>query len=756
MSQAPPAPRWRSLLAIFAIVTCFYWKLSLSTQYAWLESYDLANQVLPWLELQVDALRHARFALWTPYEWMGQPFAAQMQPGVFSPFTWLLALTPLRDGYLQYHWVNLWFVALHIAAACFMWVLLRDLGLREAASVTGAVLFACIGFYGNTDWPQQLVSAIWTPLVFLYVFRALRRQNTLASACFAGLFAGLCWLGGYFASAYYVTLAAGIVFAIGLIRAHGPIWPRLRLFCAFALVLGAVSAPQILPSLEYGRLARRWTATGALLWNQKVGLPEHFDSGMQGSDIAHLVFPGAGLHAEPFTGAIALGLALLALSGLATETRLRFERLTLIGLATASLLFVLARYLFVYGVLYALVPMLEKSRAPVTALCIFHFAIAALAAMGMERLLDRESGIAVKYLVRGLMLFGAGLLILITILGFLPPVGDATFSSHDPRLPPICLVAILFAGAATAFRRGLVGTRTAAAIFCFFVLAEQGQVAGYSWPHTSETARRTLLPPIDNSRDLADFLRPLQPARVEIKREDGLEFGFGNWYRLHAVEALEASLLATTSDFGWAQGRQVRLFGVRYSIARLPTRPGQREVFRGKMGFAVFENPNVLPRAWTVHKLHSLQPGRPPLEQVRDGDFDFGEEAVVAGGQPRLAVCPAADRILGARFDLQTVQITVEMACRGLLLVSDNWYPGWVARVDGRRAPLEHADSVIRGVVLEAGRHTVTMDYRPKTIYAGLAWCLAGLAFTATVRLRSGKQIPRRVNRVAGVPDQSS
>ena len=118
--------RRRSLLLILVIVICFYWKLTLTRQYAFLESFDLANQVLPWLSLQVNAIQHGQVALWTPYEWMGQPLLGQMQPGVFSPFTWLLALAPLRDGMLQFHWVNWWFVLIHVAGAGFMWAMLRD------------------------------------------------------------------------------------------------------------------------------------------------------------------------------------------------------------------------------------------------------------------------------------------------------------------------------------------------------------------------------------------------------------------------------------------------------------------------------------------------------------------------------------------------------------------------------------------------------------------------------------------------------
>ncbi len=57
----------------------------------------------------------------------------------------------------------------------------------------------------------------------------------------------------------------------------------------------------------------------------------------------------------------------------------------------------------------------------------------------------------------------------------------------------------------------------------------------------------------------------------------------------------------------------------------------------------------------------------------------------------------------------------------GLLVLSEVWYPGWRAKVDGVEAPIQRAEGVLRGVWLEAGRHTVEFRYAPRTVWAGLA-----------------------------------
>src|SRR5947208_1611938 len=189
--------RWRGPLLIFLIVTCFYWKLTLSRQFTFLESLDQADQVLPWLDLDVWAIQHGSIPLWTPYEFDGQSLIGQVQPGVVSPFTYILALAPTKNGHIQIPWVHLWFVLIHLVGAWFAYALLRDLKLRESAAVLGAVLYGTMGFYGNTDWPQFLAAAIWAPLVFLFILRAGRGQAPLASSCMAGFFTGMSWLSGH-------------------------------------------------------------------------------------------------------------------------------------------------------------------------------------------------------------------------------------------------------------------------------------------------------------------------------------------------------------------------------------------------------------------------------------------------------------------------------------------------------------------------------------------------------------------------------
>ena len=53
--------------------------------------------------------------------------------------------------------------------------------------------------------------------------------------------------------------------------------------------------------------------------------------------------------------------------------------------------------------------------------------------------------------------------------------------------------------------------------------------------------------------------------------------------------------------------------------------------------------------------------------------------------------------------------------------MSDTFYPGWEATVDGVRVPILRANRAMRGVPTDAGRHDIEMRYRPRTFIVGAA-----------------------------------
>ncbi|HEY1217602.1 MAG: YfhO family protein [Bryobacteraceae bacterium] len=725
---------WPPLLVVAGVVAVF-WKLALTKQYTFLASPDLANQVMPWLGLQVEAIRHWSIVLWTPYEWFGQSLIGQVQPGVTSPFTFLLALAPLHDGQIQIFYVQLWYVLIHCAAGLFAYWFFADLGCAAGPAVLAAIFYATGGFCGNTEWPQHLAPAIWAPLVFLFLLRSLRGRAPLKNAAWAGAALGMSWLCGHHAPSLALTYAVAGVGVAAFFRRGVRAQAALRLGVLFG-VMGLVAAVQALPAAEYGKLAKRWTATGALTWKDKVEYPEHADSGLGPTDLLHVVMPGgSGLRSDPFTGTVALSLAAIAVW---SSFRRREVRMFVL-LGVAALLYTMAKFDPLYGIMYTLGPLVEKSRAPIVTLSLFHFAMASLAALGANALISGGAAHC-RAVSKALLWFGGVTFGLFTLVTYLKPTVGSVLVDGDPRPGMIGLVALLAAGLYYAWFRGLLGRRWLFGLIALLIIIEQGNEVGWGWPHFRDTNHMTLVNALYETSDLAVFLRS-QPGqkRLEINDKD-VHFSFGDWYQIPAGHAMTASMLTATSELGgWWDDRVGRMYGMNYAVSRTPTHGGQQEVFTGKSGIKIWRTPDTFPRAWTVHQTFMVADDSVGGDNVRSPLFDLRKMAVTVKTQPALEQCGQEDRVTGFAENPSQVWVNVEMGCKGMLIVSDNWYPGWRAEVDGQPAEIWKVNTVIRGVVVPAGKHAVAMRYRPFSVYFGFVCTLLGLAAAVALQRRREK-----------------
>ncbi|MFN3690298.1 MAG: YfhO family protein, partial [Fimbriimonadales bacterium] len=62
------------------------------------------------------------------------------------------------------------------------------------------------------------------------------------------------------------------------------------------------------------------------------------------------------------------------------------------------------------------------------------------------------------------------------------------------------------------------------------------------------------------------------------------------------------------------------------------------------------------------------------------------------------------------------------------LLITDTWYPGWQATVNGESAPLLRANGAFRAVPIPTGEATVEMRYRPRSFQLGALLSAVSLA----------------------------
>jgi hypothetical protein len=80
------------------------------------------------------------------------------------------------------------------------------------------------------------------------------------------------------------------------------------------------------------------------------------------------------------------------------------------------------------------------------------------------------------------------------------------------------------------------------------------------------------------------------------------------------------------------------------------------------------------------------------------------------------------------RWGSSSVDLDVSSVRDGMLVVSQAWFPGWTATVDGRSAPVVRVDGLVQGVPVGPGRHHVTLRYRAPGLGLGAALSAVTLA----------------------------
>jgi len=154
----------------------------------------------------------------------------------------------------------------------------------------------------------------------------------------------------------------------------------------------------------------------------------------------------------------------------------------------------------------------------------------------------------------------------------------------------------------------------------------------------------------------------------------------------------------------------------------------------------IYENLDVLERAFLVHKAVVVTDDEDALALMRDETFDPAAE-VILGAEPwrRFQPSQGCEPAQVTHYAPERVEIEVTAGAPGYLVLTDAWYPGWEATVDGERVPVYRADLLFRAVALDAGNHRIVFTFRPMSLRVGAGVSLAGLVVLTVVTLTLSK-----------------
>ena len=258
------------------------------------------------------------------------------------------------------------------------------------------------------------------------------------------------------------------------------------------------------------------------------------------------------------------------------------------------------------------------------------------------------------------------------------------------------------------------------------------------FPETATT--RVLSRRLDGRRFLAD--RGVLPPNTgmvyglsSLGGYDGLDVASFNDLRYAALRPGAHPLLDWTPRGVDLDAPAFRLFGVGALVCAGPLEHPDWTLVAGPDGAArpgvewaetwIYVPRAPLPRAFLVPRAIGLD------EVLADPQgFDPRSEAYLPEGSWAPATPFERAEVRAQSFGHERIELEVELDGEGLLVVTEQHFPGWVARVDGAPRELLRVDSAFRGVPLRPGDRRVELVYRP----ASLRWG-AGLSLAALVAL---------------------
>jgi hypothetical protein len=764
------------LLALLPLL--FFWRLitPFPADQMNITAGDFGEQYFPLRAFAAQEWVAGRIPLWNPYLYGGQPALADIQSGALYPphvlqalfLGWVLPLFSGQDVGFPLKALE-WQAIFHFSIAAvgtylFGRYLLQFNGFNIRSARFGAVVAAIIfGFSGYlSGFPVQQLSILevsaWLPWVLWTLMmagwhlgqyqpgqhRAVLGRMLLSIAGGAAVFA-LAILAGHPQTVmyiFYLSLAYVVFLGFNWRPAGQSRLARMLWVLGVWLVttgLGIMlSAAQLLPTLEFIGQSVRANMSYATV---STGLPL--------TELVTILYPGFFGGSPAYIGIAGLLLVSLALSvgqtlWLETGAVNKFLQLGFWAIAAlVSLLLAFGDNLFVFPVAYLTLPGFDSVRQQERVFLVYSFSLATLAGFGAAMLSGRLPSSAshivgqferrlrfisvIGFFVAALFLYGAT---------------NATVRGDTVNLFYGVLWHHLFGLLMLAGGLIIVSLRPRRLLRRYSgMLLVTGWVAfnlfTVNWQYNLTAPEQV---PQFTPNGVVMFLQKRVGASTEqVGRvsSGGYLPGGNSAASVYNLQDLTGNtplqLVQMQRFFDLVPAWELwQLMNVRYVVDQRDIGdPGLQLVYQ-ENETRVYVMKDSFERAWLVSEAVIMPDDDQALEILASGAIDLRRQAVVLEPLvPGLATEGSGQATVEKMSPGQLV-LNTQSTGRMLLVLSETFYPGWYAVVDGQPAQETLKVNVVQqGVVLSGGEHTVELYYWPLTLTAGVA--ISGFALIICV-----------------------
>ncbi len=736
-----------TLLVLVILVP--YWKLTTMSGFLLTDDIftsDIMNDAFPYRFYLSEMLKSWQLPLWYPPVYGGFPLLARAEAGIAYPLNLLLfgLLSP-------YTALNLTILLTLVIAAVGMYLYAREIEADIVGALVAAVSFAYCGFMVvHLKHLSTVNTACWFPLGLYFIERAFKQSDASTfvqkakSFVYLSFVIGIQNLAGHTQTAYYCGLiyAAYFLFRyftsrkkiesgkkrreeqtsrVGFFRNPRTIW------FGVAIVLAAgISAIQLLPTYELVSLSQRSGGVTFEYASNYAYDPSNiktFFYPYANGDIGNATYRGKSVFWEDYgyVGLLTLLLGLYASFALWKKQHVKFFA---VGAVVAYLL-VLGSNTPVYEAVFYIVPGMKFFRFPTRFLLIVDASIVILAALGVTHLLAR---IGKKEKSQSVNPIGYVILALVVI--------DLIY--FQMRQNPI-----------VEAKAWLTPPKTVQKI-----KEDQGLFRIYS-PGASEThklafsAARGWQGDLQPYIDQREFIQPSLHVLYGLSTADGYaqltpnyvvdvwgDQNRGGW--IYESAALQQNAFIPRPAFL----KIISMFNIKYLLTPWPVQSNALEQMESPVGVFMYLNPAVMQRAFMVSGYRIAQNADAAKAILLSDDFDPIREAILYK-QPHAATGsgPLNATVTIEQYRANEVLIRVTADHDGLLVLSDTYYPGWKAFVDGEEREILQANACQRAVEVSSGKHEVRFMFDSFPVKAGFGVTVVSLLVATSLLIASKRKV---------------
>lgn len=749
---------------------------------------------------------HFRMPLWNPYIHAGLPFVDAMHGDIFYPAAILQIIFPVTYA-LGIKLILHVFLA-GVFMFLFLRGIGRSDTAAFVGGILYMFSPCLVSLIYPGHDGKMYVTAL-APLAFLVLHRAIISRRLVTFLAF-GLTYALLILTAHVQMAFYASWGLGLYFLFMLwdrYRFRLRIVLPLALAFALAVFLGlGASAMQWMAPYKYlakysQRIAHQekdpatafaWSSSWSMNSEDLVGqinpafpgvvinYPDRTNAKNQNTYWGQNFFK---LNSEA-VGVLALVLALVALLAVRGPMMWFFA-----GLSVIALLYGLGASTPVFRLFYDYVPMVKKFRAPSMIIFLVSFSWITMAAYGIDALRapaptgPKKGRVKTRDPFRVLLII-AGVYTIIAMIammageslmtGWASLVGSpldarklAAVQANASHVREGFLMWTVVLWALVAFvhmrRRGLIGATV--------LTVALAHLAGLPLLQFNKRFVETVDPrPYFAERRILDLIRenaPDEPYRVLNLRGTGAQNELeDNYLALHRIEelsptAMHGNHLLTYDIFVGRHDSSPALMtnkatrNLMNSVFVLSPNPVREAglVHLGRSdGLSLYRNEEALPRAAVFYQYEVEPDTLATLARIRGEGFPYRSRLILDQELPNLAPVAAGAapieftpaRVVDWEVDRFAVEYTAERD--GLLWLSENYYPAWVATdAGGETLPIYRADYTFRAVPVKAGTHRITFEFH-NAVFANSLWlslvCLLILLGSAGLALRAERREP--------------